>query len=59
MCGEEEETPIYQLDLNEDEVLNKKIVAILFLGRLYSGDNYRVSVYFVSQGVLTNCGESQ
>lgn len=56
MCGELVETPICQLDLNEDEVLNKEIVAIFLLGRLHSGDNHRVSV---SQGVLTNCGESQ
>ena len=59
MCGEKEETPICQVDLNEDEVFNKEIVAIFLLGRLYSGDNHRVSVHFVSQGVLTNCGESQ
>ena len=59
MCGEKEETPICQVDLNEDEVFNKEIVAIFLLGRLYSGDNHRVSAHFVSQGVLTNCGESQ
>ena len=35
MCGEGKETPICQLDLNEDEVSNKEIVTILLLGRLY------------------------